>query len=211
VSPKLKYRISNTLRVFFLEAWEFWVTIIVLVILSVIPKIWAPSNPETIARHSGILLQLAGLITVAIGIHQTRHRFGRPTYRAGIKRWLADLKNAALLPPITGSGHVTGDLRAHASGSATVSATLTRATSTLEERLEDLEGVVDDLKKRLSESIRDNSQAMQAIREALAGEKADRERSNADLRSLLEEQSAGGLHLELMGLVWLLFGTLMGW
>lgn len=45
----------------------------------------------------------------------------------------------------------------------------------------------------------------------LADEGAARVRSQEELRLLIEDEATGGLHLEMMGLVWLLAGTLVAW
>jgi hypothetical protein len=198
-----KYRFRNTVRVLTRDAWPFWLTVSVLLFCLFLPRLWA-SGSETVSRHSGILLQTAGLVLVGIGIEDTRRRFKRPTIINAFREWLRRLKNAFFLPPISGSGHTTVTLGTVASGSTVFPPTVTTST---EQRLGAVEKAVDELQKGQSKIRRDISD----VRGALADEAATRQRSDSEVRSLVEEQSAGGLHWEAIGLVWLFVGTLVGW
>jgi hypothetical protein len=200
---KLKYRIRNSLLVLTRDAAPFWLTVSVLLFGLLLPQFWA-GDSETASRHSGILLQTAGLVLVGIGIEDTRRRFKRPTIIKAFKEWLGKLKNAILLPPISGSSDATVTLGTVASGWTGYPPTVTTST---EERLRAAEKAVDELQKGLSRIVGDISD----LRKSLADEATARQRSDSEVRSLVEEQSAGGLHWEVIGLVWLLFGTLVGW
>jgi len=200
---KLKYRILNSLVVLTRDAWPFWLTVSVLLLSLFIPRLWTRES-EAVSRQSGILLQTAGLVLVGIGIEDTRRRFKRPTIIEAFKEWLRSLKNALLLPPISGSGHVIVTLGTGAAGWAGFAPTVTTST---EQRLSAVEKAVDELQKGHSKIVGDISD----VRESLADEAAARQRSDTEVRSLVEEQSAGGLHWEAIGLVWLFVGTLVGW
>lgn len=200
---QLKYRIRNSLRVLTRDAWPFWLTVSVLLFGLLLPQLWA-GNSETASRHSGILLQTAGLVLVGFGIEDTRGRFKRPTIIKAFKEWLGKLKTAFLLPPSTGSGDVHVTLPTIASGWTGYPPTVTTNT---EERLRAVEKAVDEIQKGQSGIIGDISD----VRRSVADEAAARERSNSEVRLLVEEQSAGGLHWETIGLIWLFFGTLVGW
>jgi hypothetical protein len=199
---KLKYRLRNALLVLTRDAWPFWLTVSVLFFCLFLPRLWA-SESETASRQSGILLQTAGLVLVGIGIEDTRRRFRRPTIIQAFKEWLERLKNAFLLPPISGSGQVVLP-GISASGWAGYAPTVTTSP---EQRLSAVEKAVDELQKGQSRIVGDISD----VRRSLADEAAARQRSDTEVRSLVEEQSAGGLHWEAIGLVWLFVGILVGW
>lgn len=207
VTWKIKHRITGSLLVLTRGAWQFWVTVLILLILFFAPRLWTDCR-ETWFRQAGVLLQLAGLGTVALGIYETRRRFGRPSLAKRFKEWLASLKNAVLLPPITGSGHVTV---APGVGGLALTGFPPTITTTPEERLRAIEAAVDELQKRLAKVVADSAQTAEDLRTALADEAGARDRADREVRLLIEEQAAGGLHLEVMGLVWLLVGTLLGW
>jgi hypothetical protein len=207
--PKLKYRFRNTGRVLFRDAWQFWVTILVLIVLVLLPHVtWADS--ETWRRRSGILLQFAGLVTVAVGIYQTRRLFGREPVSVGLKRWLTNLKSAWLMPPHRLSGH-GGTFRVIGTGSMTLTGHAPTLISTMEDRVKAVEAEVNALQKRLTQFMADSTKRNEEIQKAVPEEGANRERGEKAVRLLIEEQAAGGLHLEIMGLVWLLAGTVIVW
>ena len=207
----LNHRIRNVGVVLFRDAWQFWVSVLVLVGLLLLPRVWTNCE-EAALRHSSILLQLAGLLTVARGIYDTRRLFGRPPITVALKAWLAKLRDAILLPPISGTGRVNAHLDARGGGIRLGdTATALVAGATTERRLEILEGVVHALEKRLAQFMLDSTKTAKDLQAGLEAEAGRRERSEAEVRVLIEEQAAGGLHLEIMGLVWLLVGTVLVW
>jgi hypothetical protein len=151
---------------------------------------------------------MAGLVVVGVGIEDTRRRFERQTLFQAIKVWFARLRNAWRLPPVTGSGAVTVTPGTAAIGLVGHAPTVTTNT---EQRLSALEKAVDELQKRVSESVGKLTETLDNIRSELVAEVAARQRGDAEVRSLVEDQSAGGLHWEVIGLVWLVVGTLIGW
>jgi hypothetical protein len=207
VTWKLRHRTRNGLRVLFWDARRFWVTLIVSLAPLYAVAVW-PSCREAAVLYSGVGLQLAGLGLVAAGIHQTRQRFGRPSIWQNLRKWFADLKHAVLLPPITAVGSDTAVLTGTIHGTAQLYPPT--VSTTLEERIAALEKKVTQINQRLSQSIADNAKVAADLRSALAQEAAARERVERGLRLLIEDEATGGLHLEMMGLVWLLVGTIAG-
>ena len=167
-----------------------------------------PAAVRTWFSTLGWPCKLAGLGLVAAGIHETRKRFGRPSIWESFRKWLADLKNAVLLPPITASGSGTASVTG--TGSAMWTGFAPTVITDQEERLRALEVAVDDLQKRLAKLISVSDQTAKDLRAALADEATARQQSEKETRLLIQEQAVGGLHLEMMGLVWLLVAAFWG-
>jgi hypothetical protein len=207
VPLKLKHRLTNSARVLTYGAWQVWVTVLVLAMLLAAPGLWTCTG-EAGFRHAGLLLQLAGLGLVAIGIHETRRRFGRPSLFDSLRAWITNLKNALFLPRVTGSGHPATVLAG--TGEMKLTGFAPMVTTSLEGRLTAVEAEVQNVGRRLSQFINDSTLDAADLRRAIAEEITSRERTEGEIRSLIEDEAAGGLHLETMGLVWLLVGTVAG-
>ena len=203
MSWSLGFRTKATLRVLTLGAWELWVTLSVLVFLLYAPAFWARCGNFQIAAAG---LQIAGLVLVALGIRDTRKRFNRPSLQQSVKTWLAELKNAALSRPAPAGGRA----RLEFAGSGALGLEDFRATvsATTEQRLAALEAEVASLGRRLSQFMTDSARITEVLRESLDQETKAREQGDTQLGSLIEEQSAGGLHLEMMGAFWIFAGVL---
>ena len=78
------------LRWFFLTPWMVWVCLgtVLIAVLFIWVSCWM--DVEGRLRWAGTALQLLGLVTTALGIHQTRKLFGHPSIFAQAARWLAD-------------------------------------------------------------------------------------------------------------------------
>jgi hypothetical protein len=131
------------------------------------------------------------------------HRFWQ-----NLGKWFADLKHAVLLPPISGRGSSAAVLTA--TGHGTVETHAPTVSTTMEERIEALEKKVTQINQRLRQFIADSTKVIDDLRNTLTQEAAARERAEKGLRLLIEDEATGGLHLEMMGLVWLLVGTVAG-
>ena len=73
-----------------------------------------------------------------------------------------------------------------------------------------MEKKVTQINQRLRQFIADSTKVIDDLRNTLTQEAAARERAEKGLRLLIEDEATGGLHLEMMGLVWLLVGTVAG-
>ena len=207
MSSSLRKRTVGTARVLTRDARLAWVTIAVLLALLFMPALLTCSA-EAAFRYAGLGLQLAGLLLVAWGIRETRKRFGRPSLGESLRRWFLKLKRAAFPPPGSGSGHPVTVLPGTAEG--TFTGFPPTVSTTMEERLAALEAKLRGVQLQLTKFRSETTKAAQELRKAVAQETARREQADSGIRTLIEDQSAGGLHLEAMGLVWLLVGTLAG-
>ena len=90
-------------------------------------------------------------------------------------------------------------------GSPQFSASL-GADATVEERLDALEEKYEQLNQQLAEARRELKSEARRLDEAVNDERRARDEADAAIQEQLESFSVGGLHLESMGLVWLLVG-----
>ncbi len=157
-------------------------------------------------RWAGMLLQFAGLLQVAIGLKDSRKLFKKePIWRAAA-RWVARVRYVVVpRKPIT---HVLEPQSVVVSLGATMDAIVTRANRTLGARVADLEqnltkvqGDVGDLRAQLGTF---RSHADQKVEQ----ERSERAEQDRAIKKQLEEATISGIHLELSGLFYLIFGIL---
>jgi len=157
-------------------------------------------------RYTGMFLQLLGMINVAVGLRDMRRLFNRPSLGARAAAWFRALASAFTVPkPATMTASVSGAFTATGELSLVVRAApnepLERRVSILEQNLE-----------RLREEYHSKSQQLrQDLGEAkrnIEKESQERQATDAKLDRTIQEVAVGGLHLELIGLLWLIVGTL---
>jgi hypothetical protein len=204
---KIRRRVLNALLVV-RDAWPFWLMISVLAFCHWVPKFWTTDH-ETAVRHTSILLQMAGLVLVGYGLEETRRSFNLQPVWEAIQAWFAKLWDAVRLPPRTASGNLTLKLGVEATG--LVGTAMPRVRGSTEERLSALETDLRHVRADLARTVVDREQAEKELRRLVAEEVATLQRENAEVRSLVREQVAGSLHLEVIGLIWVVWGTVLGW
>jgi hypothetical protein len=151
-----------------------------------------PLTVEPRVRIIGLLLQLLGLTTVAYGLRETRKLFNRPTLVAErLRQFPPFTPKTYVLSAEPGTYHITG----HA-------AEAQLQALSIEQRVEMLEG-------RLAEQDRLMHKTWTNIRDTLESERRSRESADSTLQRQLEEFAAGGLHLETIGLFWILVGVIL--
>lgn len=165
---------------------------------------WVLGPDLTIAiRYGGTLLQVLGLLLVARGLDRTRAAFGRPTMTARVRAWAHRLltsgrpRNVAILVG-------TGEIRL----SGAVALAHGRALgASLDRRIEMLEQDVERLRKDTQESTSNLRQSIETLKAELVAEVQKRTENNARVEHLVSEVGVGGLHLEWIGLLWLVLAT----
>ncbi|HEV8608874.1 MAG TPA: hypothetical protein VGS98_02230 [Thermoanaerobaculia bacterium] len=171
--------------------------------------IWWRVRPVTAAdsiRYAGTLLELFGLVLVAIGLSDVRRLFGRLSILVKIQGSLSRAGAAIRSHPITGSGAV-------AIGGAQVSArgrTFHRARegASPEERVSMLEKGLDSALEELDRAVQRVENQFAATRESIQHESRERAADNQRVSQKIEEFAVGGLHLEIVGLSWLILGMI---
>jgi hypothetical protein len=184
----------------------------VAVLLAIAGIGWAlfgplPSCPERRMRFVGMVFQLCGISSVAVGINDAQTRLGGEPILERVRNYFAVLFKRPQRH--TGFGAI-------AEGRATMTGDLTvvkRApdpnTLSIEDRIATLEAESREQKSKLEDTQR------RLALEAVARESGDSEvrttgeRSVGELRKLLEATQTSGVTLSLAGLLWLLVGTVM--
>jgi hypothetical protein len=176
-----------------------------------VPSVFLGCSAATFT-WAGLALQLFGLFLVAIGIDSSLRSFRQDSLVSRTSQWFVTLRVLAMTivrrrpRPITGSAAITlsGTLRAH--GHAT--AVLTSAPSTLEGRVLALEADLKNLRTALADHAETSRSEIRGIHAELAKSKEALAATEVRLESLVKEEATGDLHLELIGLITLFFGTL---
>jgi outer membrane murein-binding lipoprotein Lpp len=199
------YRWLRALLSWLCEARLFWLAagVVIAAMLYVARKGF--TEPEI--RITGLVLQILGIGTVAWGIRETRMLFGRPDIFRLSRDWMRRF-------PVYGGRVVTGSVnitvpgataRAH-SGGVSVSV---GPNVTVQARVEALEKKVHYLNERIDQTQAKMDQKARAQRQALEQEQQTRTREDHELRAMLEVTETGGLHISLMGALWLFVGITM--
>jgi hypothetical protein len=165
---------------------------------------------EACFRFAGLILQLGGIGLVANGIHETRVRFQQPALREQWRSFLQRLWAALTTPSIEGQLGVAIPMAAAGMVAAVGTVTLTvGAPPTLEDRLRAIEEAQRNLQAALDTLRNEVKSDLTTLRQEMAADKKAVEDRLREFRKLLEEEVAGGLNFEMVGLSWLLVGTLV--
>jgi hypothetical protein len=168
--------------------------------------LWLPiADPEVRVRIAAFLLQAGGILNVAIDIRNTRMLFNRPGLVEQFRSWFARFPTAQ---PISGSGNlVAGAARmsgeAHVTFAGAGSVDASQRINVLEREVKRLDREIADTRNSLHQQEADQSRALQS-------EQREREAKDHEISALLEKSATGGLHLSLIGVVWLLVGVFLG-
>ncbi len=183
--------------------------VIAFVVSHALAKPW-----EFTLRTTGGVLQVFGVLSVALGIWKLRRTFGLGPVRAEIltelRSWIGQLgrRIARMFGRrrhviVTASGNLRMD-----GALLTARAKIGRGPNlSVEQRLEFLERGFDeiqDLTYKLQDDLRKEIDLRTA---AIATERADREKVTAEVRSQVLELAVGGIQLQIVGLVCLVFGV----
>jgi hypothetical protein len=83
-----------------------------------------------------------------------------------------------------------------------------RVGGTFEQRLDGLEREIDALRKDAQERENEFQGKLSKLHDELSKEKQERIEAHSEIRRKLDNVAVGGLHLDVIGLWWLLFATI---
>lgn len=188
------------------DAWPAWITMAGITGSIILGRVSSP-DLSAVARYAGTLLQLLGLATVAIGLGKTLKLFGRPSLLTMISGWFRRWASVFSSPKTTVLQAVSPAAQAIVSSNLRViqhpgpGAPLEERVSFLEEEL-----------TRLNEDMNANRQRLQrnihAVREDLERQIREHRTGIQQLDHRTEEIGVGGLHWEVIGLLWLGCGVI---
>jgi hypothetical protein len=188
------------------QAWLVWLTLLVLSVALLIACLY---GSEPAYRYTGMVLQIFGLAAAYYGIEATRKFFHRPSLIQLLKQWLFCFP-PFYLPPIFATLRGQGELsdvllRARAEIWASQPGPAAGADTRLDV-LEKNSVIVQQWLTRLQREIDEVAAQQTALvnqeTQALTGEVTK-------LEKRLEASAADGLHVAIMGIIWLLAGVVL--
>lgn len=189
------------------EVWRGWGSIALIVAIVFTTMSVAKTLDDGI-RFAGMILQILGVVTVAIGLRDKRQTFERPGLIQIFRTWVSRFPRYTPKPQVIS---VQGVASASAVGSAyglgwhglPKDATVDNRFAILEKNLDIVKRLALDTQKQAQEE-----QAKAASR--LEEERCERETADRALSAKLENFGIGNLHLEVAGVFWLIVGIVLG-
>ena len=160
---------------------------------------------EQAVRLSGLALQLLGIAAAAIGIRDTRRKFGKPSFLELVRGWIKRIPGLAPhVVSVSGSSTVSISSSAHGNIWHGVG-----PDPTLESRLATAEANLRLLRDRAdaTESVVEANERLTVLR--LRDEKEARAEADRQLHLKIESASTDGLHLAAVGVLWLASGVIL--
>jgi len=178
-------------------------TVALVSIVIYIPLYWFEPNDSL--RYSGLILQLLGLITAALGIKDTRKKFGHPSL-------LDSLWNIvrSMIPAIKNDKVEVNRIDSHLSMSDYSCVRIKAGeNSSLERRVKTLEDNFNQTYNQLNEFQYEVKNELSNVSMGLEKEKTESNKRYKYLDKKIELVSTDGLHLATVGVVWLFIGILL--
>jgi hypothetical protein len=185
------------------QPWLVWVSVAVLLCVMLVAS-WLPGRLEARVRYCGLLLELIGVVTVVYNLREKRRLFKQPSLYDHLRSWLRCRPRWGVEPRTI----LTADsLSISLSGKARLSSwRVMSSQASAEARLSALEANVETLRTQQAETTKHLEQEITNMIETVNSERRTRESAIGKIRTRLETFGAGSLHLEMVGLVWLICG-----
>lgn len=155
-----------------------------------------PVSQECAFRIAGFSLQFLGIATVAIGLNDSRRFFGRP--------WLKRP------PSFYGDVHhlqVQSVVQHNESSTGKIEVLRKYSREAFEERISYLETALRNVEAQIVELRQSQKTEFRILTEAIENEKTDRCAEDERIGMKLEKAVIGGIMLEAIGVIWLVFGA----
>lgn len=180
----------------------FWITLVPLILAGLCALIWACSEPAL--RWIGLVLQLAGFVTVAWGIDSRRKVFGLPNLAGSLREWW-QRRPRSQQRILLESGEFTFD----GFGMTARAATVPRPDSTADERLSILESNYVSLYQEVGKVLEAHETLKRQLQEGIANESHKRTSDVAALETRTRQAVAQGYRVEWAGVVYFFFGIIL--
>ncbi len=181
--------------------WAFWVLVAAAV------GIYVGGRTETAFRLTGTLLQLGGVLTVVWGILRTRAEFNQPLPCSLLRRWYDSFPFRKPSPLI-----VSADATFTADGTADFHVIRTHGPSpdqTFEGRLKHLEGIVKELEEAHGKTDIVVSRVERRVQQTLKAQASHLSGQIDGVSKKIEIAATGGIHVSGVGVILLMFGTVL--
>ena len=153
-------------------------------------------------RLAGWLLQLVGFLQVANGLRDTERAFGKPSILERTKEYLSSFPTRKVRNVTVGlgAGHVTAQASVGGGG------VVIRKNPTLEQRVEDIENAVEQIKKTTGKLRQDLSRETSRIDTKINRNVGELKDQANKIEKQLEELMVGSIHVEWFGVVLFIIG-----
>lgn len=164
------------------------------------------NTSEPTIRITGLSLQLLGISTVIWGISETEALFGNQSLLFKVKSW------CGRFPLLRSNVVASGDMASLSLGTCNAKAYGTHGTSpnpTTENRLDALEKNISLIHERINGTENEMDEAFRKIKDVLKVEVQTREIEDSSILGKLEATGLGGVHISLIGALWLFVGVIL--
>ena len=184
-----------------------WVAFAVVAVIFLTSTFLLLGTNDDRVRYSGLALELFGISTVAFGLRDKWHLFKRPSILDHLRGWWERR-------PHWGGKDITVALSGAELITMGTSAKLSLwrgvpAGASIEDRVAALEANVNTVRAEHGETAKHVEEEARKQAEALASERRARELATDEIKNQIETLGAGGLHLEAIGLFWLILGVIL--
>ncbi len=193
------------IAIWLIDPWRAWSALALVLLMPLVCSTMF-SGWEQRLRISGMLLELLGLSTVAMGLHQTRKLFQRPSLGPLFVDWIRRFPRFRVDTRINVPTAAT-TVTAHAPTIHEL--TFTNSSASINERVSALEKALKEVNNQIQQVQRDIQDEGRNRQSEHSAEQQQREAKERKLRTLIEESSAGGLYIETIGVLWLLVGVVL--
>ena len=183
-----------------------WVCVTVVILAFALTRT-IPKPVEDTLRYAGLVLQLLGIATVVRGLRERGELFQRPTIFTSFQNWLNRIPRLNPKPIYLSANMSTQANACSATGVVTWNGP--QADATLEARVNALSENLETLRRELGEQAARTIRDTVSVRVSIENEVLLRTKELVEIRSKLSSLGAGGLHVELVGVAWLFFGTVL--
>lgn len=188
------------------EAWPVWGAIAAIVTVAGI-TMQLPGKLEDRIRYCGVTLELFGILTVVHGIKDKQRLLKETSYFEIFRNWLKRRYRWGAKPKV-----ISAELFANASATASMNATIWRGPGpdpSLEARVVALEANLKTLREIHAETENQLAAEKRQRVETIDKERQLRESAIRQLQTQLVELGVGNIHVEAVGVFWLLVGMVL--
>lgn len=186
-----------------------WEVKLVFLMISYLALAWSLLNffnyTEPSFRVIGLVLQILGIATVIHGLNQTRDQFNHKSYQDLLGDWLkrCPIKDKPIFiePESIRTSVSIGDV---------ILTTVFKLdiNSPIEEQLAKIEKEILDLQKQIDNAGIKNREEINKLSSDINVEKNERNKAINRTLKIIESSSTGGVHISLIGTIWLLIGVI---
>lgn len=183
-----------------------WIFVIGTVIAIAVARLVTVEAADRVKYASGIL-QVFGLVPVVWGLSSLRQSFGHPSIQRTVADWFRSVgglfvRRDTVFAVGGGAIEIKGGGRAR-------SRVIAGPNTTLEQRVAILEQALNGLEAEQDAASAEHRKLVTDLRADFETERVARKQDHHRVETRLEAFALGGLGMEIVGLLWILLGTLL--